>query len=272
MTTNFFAGVTVNHKARSRILSLPPANKDVVIFFTPRSGSSWLTDILPQTNRFGRANEIFNPNFLPSMARALQAETLNDYIEAARRRFNLGDVFSFEITMHQLNAVFDSHDDFKRQFGDAQYVWLIRKDIIAQAVSLAKMVNKNISHSTQIANREIEAADRSFDYSEKEFSKWIKHIRNAEVQTETFFSINKIQPIRLSYESMIDSGAKKVAYTLLDHLEIPLPQEFSFQEGHSKIGTSLNANYTERFKKEKMFLTKRLDLQRRQLLYKLQDL
>lgn len=265
MKTDLFEGITADQVKRAKIRSLPPAERNVVIFFTPRSGSSWLTDILAQTGQFGRANELFNPNFLPSMASSLQAEDIDDYIYAARRRFSIGNVFSFEITAHQLNAVFKNPEEFQERFPDSQYVWLVRRDIVAQAVSLTKMVNKKISHAPQLSEGDLETADGTFEYSDKEIRKWIGHILSAEKQTEAFFANHRIQPLRLIYEDMISIGARATATKLLAHTGTKLPSGFIFDEQHHKVGTLRNEEFVEKFKRQHRVLTLLLAWQRRHL-------
>ncbi len=265
MTKDYFSGVEIDAKKRERIRAMSAAEKSLVIFFTPRSGSSWLTDVLAQTNSFGRANELFNPNFLPKTAVALQATTLDDYIYAAQRRLAVGGVFSFEITMHQLNVVFESPKDFQQRFGNSQFVWLTRRDIVAQAVSLNKMVNAGIAHSPNVTHADITAADRSLSYSDAEIRKWLDHIRRAETQTEDFLASNGIQPLRLVYETMIQQGAERTLQAIASHIGVPSPQDFAINESHSKVGTPRNEEFATRFRRRNWLLVKKLEWQRQKL-------
>lgn len=63
-----FAKVTVDPERRARQRKRPAAHLDYVIHFTPRSGSSRLTEILAATKCLSAANEAFNPTFVPRMA------------------------------------------------------------------------------------------------------------------------------------------------------------------------------------------------------------
>ena len=236
-----------------------------MIFFTPRSGSSWLTDILSQTQCLGRANELFNPNFLPRTAVALQAGNLDDYVHAARRRLNVGGTLSFEITMHQLQAVFKSEEDFHRHFGNGRFVWLTSRDIVAQAVSLAKMVRAKIAHSPHVTEADIKAADNSFTYSGSEIRKWIGHIRRAEEQTDAFMSRHGLRPLRLVYESMMEEGTTDTIHRIASHADVALPPDLSITETHRKLGTATNEEFADRFKRRHRLLMLRLAWQRRDM-------
>lgn len=60
------------------------AEVTLVIHFTPRSGSSWLGSRLERSGRLGTGFELFNPDFLPSIARSYGARSLEEYIEMAQ--------------------------------------------------------------------------------------------------------------------------------------------------------------------------------------------
>lgn len=172
------------------IMQKPEAPKTLAIHFTPRSGSSRLTEILRQTNRLGRANELFNPNFLPEMATKFQAPDLETYIAVARRRLRHGEVFSFEITAYQLEKVFGSTMVYDAFFEHVPTIWLIREDIVQQAVSLTKMITLNMAHSTEPG---FDAAAR-MDYDAAAIQRWLRHILKAEQLTEAYFAASGVPP------------------------------------------------------------------------------
>ncbi|MEL6172654.1 MAG: Stf0 family sulfotransferase [Pseudomonadota bacterium] len=266
MTADYFSGIAIDAAQRDRIRALPEAEKTLVVFFTPRSGSSWLADILAQSQGFGRASELFNPNFIPKAASALQSDTLDDYIYAARRRLAVGGVFSFEITMHQLNVVFEGPEDFHQRFGNSHMVWLVRRDIVAQAVSLAKMVNVKIDHSPRFSDADVWAADREFSYSNKAIANWIRHIRRAEIKTEEYFFRHGIRPLRLVYESMTNDGPLHTLRTIASHTGVYLPEDITIIEQHRKIGTRQNEEFAAIFRRRNWIFVKALEWQRRGLM------
>ena len=95
---NLFGGIEANTILRDRVMLAPRAERSYVIHFTPRSGSSWLTDVLGQTNVFGLPDEYFNPSFIPRNATAFGATNLDEYIEVLHRRRGAkakGGIFGF---------------------------------------------------------------------------------------------------------------------------------------------------------------------------------
>jgi len=243
-----FAKVTVDPERRARQRKRPAASLDYVIHFTPRSGSSRLTEILAATGRLSAANEAFNPGFVPRMAQALNAADLEDYIAALRRRFNTGGVYGVEVTAHQINALFGSFEAFHAHFPTARNFWLIREDIVAQAISLAKMVSTKVAHNTGAAASE--EADRAFAYDRRLIRHWLDHIRKAETECESWFARHQLVPLRMSYEQTVRLSPLRMANLVARHLGLPDIPALDFTPRHEKLGTGQNAAFAARFREE----------------------
>jgi trehalose 2-sulfotransferase len=247
-SNRFFNEVRFDPALYDEVMARPAARINYVIYFTPRSGSSWLTDVLVQTRRMSLANEAFNPSFIPAIAQAVNASDLDQYINALKRKHNNHGVYGFQVTWHQLNAVFPRHQDFIAHFGTGPAFWLIRRDIVAQAVSLAKMVATRVAHSPHASPEERTAADRAFDYDSSQIKHWMQHILAAERGTEAFFQEHGITPLRMSYEDMMAQGAEAVAVMMMDHVgATPVPGTI-IQSKHEKLATARNADYAARFR------------------------
>lgn len=247
-TSRFFKEVSFDPALYDEMMKRPAARVNYVIYFTPRSGSSWLTDVLVQTKRMSLANEAFNPSFIPAIAQSVNASNLDQYINALKRKHNNHGVYGFQITWHQLNAVFPRHQEFIERFGNGPAFWLIRRDIVAQAVSLAKMVATNVAHSphTTIADRD--AADRTFTYDKSQIKHWLLHILAAERGTETLFAEQGITPLRMTYEDIMAKGADSVAAMMMDHVGANPVPDTVIQANHEKLATAQNSEYAARFR------------------------
>jgi LPS sulfotransferase NodH len=267
-----FRKVDFNPALYQKVLVKPVAKIRYVIYFTPRSGSSWLTDILARTKRLSLANEAFNPNFLPKMAQACNASNLEQYINVILRRHNHKGVHGFEITMHQLNAVFPSTDYFIEHFGSGPCFWLIREDVVAQAVSLAKMVTTKVAHTASATPEQRQAAEAAFKYDGALIKHWLRHIRVAEQKNETLFTQYGLTPLRISYEQVATLEADHAVSLISRHIGIgdlpPLPEE---ESRHSKLGTLQNSEFAERFRKENVAYMRDIDGERAMMLAQLDD-
>jgi len=246
----FFSSVQIVPEKLDELRRMPKARKQLAIYFTPRSGSSWLTEVLSQSNRLGRANEVFNPGFIPNIAQACNATSLTDYIDLVQRRLNTRGVFSFEITWHQLNAVFENADAFMEDFGAAKPAWLIRCDIVAQAVSLAKMVTTKVAHSISTDTEGRQQADSGFAYDPALIRRWLTHILVAERYTEEHFAKHGLKPLRLTYEGMMASGGDQTLELFAQYMNIPDIRKLPVTPRHSKLATSQNVDYALRFRQD----------------------
>ena len=242
-----------------RELRRPPAPRIFVIFFTARSGSSWLTDIARASGRLSFPDECFNPGFLPVMSRALHARDLTEYLEVLRRRRNTHGVYGCQLTYHHLRAVFDTEDAFMALFSGATFVWLTREDIVLQAVSLMKMQQTKIAHLDRTDAAQIAAADAAFAYDPDEIRHWIEHNLAAERSTEALIARYGLAPLRLSYETITAAGAVRTVNMIAHHIGIPPITVADIASGHGKIGTGRNAEFADRFRHEEPDYVARLE-------------
>jgi LPS sulfotransferase NodH len=238
-------------KRRGIGLKLPRAEHRLVIHFTPRSGSSWLSSLLESAGYLGTGLELFNPNFMANIARHFGARSLGEYIDLAHHFSARKGVLSFEVTSHQILAVFKDPGDFFNVFEGSSSFWLIREDIVAQAVSLAKMVRLNIAHATSADAETRSKAESNFDYDGAEIKKWLNHILVAERHTESFLRDHRISSLRFSYEQITKLSPIQVLETITAWSRLPAPpMNMEIATHHEKIGTSKNIEYAEHFREE----------------------
>lgn len=256
----------------AREMKLPAAPTQYVMFFTPRSGSSWLTDIADRTGKLSIPGECFNPNFMPNMTRALNATNMDEYIDILVRRRNTSGVFGFQITYHQLNAVFRNREDFLERFPSEKYFWLVREDILLQAISLYKMQKTQLGHASQASAAELEAKEKSFTYNAGQIKRWLEHIRHAEVDTEKLFADCGLSPFRMSYEQNTSLRPAKVVNAMGHYLGLEHMTGLKLNTAHRKIGTSTNDVYAARFREEMGDYMKRVEEERAPMLAKIKHI
>lgn len=229
----------------------PGARKTYGIYFTPRSGSSWLTDVIRRTGRLGKPEEWFNPSFLPRVAASVNADNLMNCVKMLKRKQAPGGIFGFEVTYYQMLASFGSEATFLSHFPPrTKCFFLIRQDIVLQAVSLAKSVATSVYHSANSPTDAIEQADHEFQYDAEAIEHWLGHVLDQETRFERFFAANEIHPVRLSYEMMMAMGRDDLLRLFAEHLGEELGELEAFNERHRKIGTAKNDEFAARFAQE----------------------
>ncbi|MFD2845195.1 Stf0 family sulfotransferase [Paracoccus cavernae] len=266
MTVSIF-DPEANQKSYEFWMRTAPPSKVYSILFTPRSGSSWLTSILTQTKAMGTPSEWFNPELMKSSSQAKGARDLDQFVGAISRHDIHGNTFGFEITHHQLRAVFGSDQKFMAYFPNALFFWLIRKDIVAQGVSLDKMVQTKISHASNYDASEIAKSDRSYDYDADRIRSWISHIHAAELASEKMIADFNLAPVRLSYEQITKAGEQKVVELFAAKLGLEgfAAKDVSSSD-HRKIGTEKNDAFSERFREENKEFMDQIDAERAEML------
>lgn len=235
---------------RRDLKRLPAAGLHYVIHFTPRSGSSWLADILSATGRLSQPGECFNPSFVPAIAQRMNAANLRQYIAMLERWRNTHGVFGCQLTYYHLRVVFGGAERFMRFFGQAPCLWLLREDIVLQAVSLAKKQQTNIGHTAHAGEMDRAEVDRGFVYDAEQIARFVRHVFEAEQGTEAIFSEYGPAPLRLSYERMTAMGAEAAVNVVAHHIGVPPVRGVEIATGHAKLGTDRNAEYAARFRAE----------------------
>lgn len=231
-------------------MATAPPRHPYVMLFTPRSGSSWVADLLTRTRRMGRVIEAFNPNFLPKLTRAMNAATLDEYCAVLPRRMQCDGVFGFQITAYQMRTVFGRDRTFLEHYHAQPFVWLLREDIVGQAISLYKMERAQITHAPALRARPAGAAEAGLDYNRARIHHWLKHVRRMEIETEALIARAGLAPLRMSYERNIALKSNHIANVIGRHVGRGTMKMKPLSSPHARIATPLSRAFTERFETE----------------------
>lgn len=256
----------VNRVRFNKIMAQAAPRKSYVIYFTPRSGSSRVTDILTQTRGMGTPGECFNPVNVPVMAKALGAYNLEEFVDVVLRHKMRGGIHGFDVTYGMIQRVFRSEEAFMAYFRESPCFWLIREDIVLQAVSLYKMETTRLSHSVSSDADARAAAEESFVYDANEIRHWLTHIRKLEAGCEAMFKTFDLTPLRLSYEDMAKLSAPQIVSLFAQHVEVEGLAQVPVETRHSKIATSKNSEFAERFRAENARFMRKVDEERAPML------
>lgn len=182
-----------------------PERKRIFILFTPRSGSSWFGDLLRSTKVMGQPDEFLNQETNAEVVRQVGARTEPDYINAIETIASSGNgVFSIEAVWGHVEL---SDIDLLGYFEGAHFVYLRRRDILAQAVSLALATSTGVFHDPDGAVESRSGAPPTKIASpETTFAavqRWWGHLINYECLAEVQIILRGIRPLRLYYEDLV---------------------------------------------------------------------
>jgi trehalose 2-sulfotransferase len=128
------------------------------------------------------------------------------------------------------------------------YIWLVRADKVRQAVSWAMAAQTDIYAAWQV---EIQPPQQEpvFDFAQIDLL--YNLIREGEAGWQAFFQTNKITPLRVVYEELID-GYEATALQILDYLKVIYPQNLVFGERRlQKQATARNDEWANKYREMK---------------------
>jgi trehalose 2-sulfotransferase len=231
--------------------SLPQAaaSRSYCIAFTPRSGSSWLENLLTRSGILGKPGEWLNPGAARNTAVRSGTDNLTDYYAYLKKVMRTEDVFGIEMTWPHINLALQSahpglFDDIRTWF------FLRRRDFVAQGVSLFKAQQSGVFHSVQ-ADRK----GKPVEYDEEEIRGCVQRIMTNEFALNQFFAQRGLQPTPLWYEELVTSSAEEVVRLFGEALELA-PQTYqsvpfkALKSQHTKIGDGQSESMIQQFKAE----------------------
>lgn len=246
-----FAEAAFSDKDEHRFLDRRRSKINYMICFTPRSGSTWLGDLLSRTNKMGKPKEWFNPFKLPRMLSAYPKCDLAEYADMIQRRYKSSNgVFGFEATFVHTKFIQESAP-LEKLFGrDLKYIFHTRLDFVAQAVSLYKSSNSGYHNSIKKIDRKIKKRLGSLEYDGEEILKCCGRILQGEFRFEKMFARKEVDPLRLTYEDLVKDTLGTVS-RISEFVGVEGGIELKISDSpHTKIGDSQNVEWATRFREE----------------------
>lgn len=215
----FFAHNEINHARMKEVERMQEPRRRYIIAMTPRSGSSYLCDVLSRSNRFGLPGEFLNQEFLPNIMSRIPGRTPCEYFR------NVGRVRKTRNGIYGLKASWFQFRNFVELMGDDEclsgykFIYLTRRDIAAQAVSLYKATASSVFHTNK--NHDADAVNKleSLEYDFDEINRWYEHIVKQEQGWQGYFRDNRINPCCISYEE-IDADVQSVVMKIAVYLGV----------------------------------------------------
>ena len=239
----------------AELLAQEKPREDYLIFFTPRSGSSYLTSLLASTHCLGNPAEFINPEWAEDVAKKKGASSVEELIfllRAAEKKRT--GVFGMEATiLHVKKHGLEISESFRRLCKEAEIFVLLRKDIIYQAISLYKAVQTNIFHlAVQAGSEDIKKVDEGISYNSGDIKKWIEHIYQQEKHLANFIDEVGLKPHTLFYENIVELPPKVTARLFANILKINLNNKNCKKPlpSYKKIATKTNKEFYKKFAEE----------------------
>ena len=229
---SLFSDIFINllcHRTLLRSASIVPRKPQIsyAIATTPRSGSTYLCNLLESTNIAGYPSE-----HLRFAAQELSRHCNFNYLKLLdnlmTHRITSNGVFGTKLISHFLFELQHTEPDFSQIFKSIdKFILLVRKDKLAQAVSLVIAQKtevwhlngsaKNISYESKLKN--IEINDALLD----NVAQKLNFINKQETRLKKTLANHKKKPLTVVYEDILEDANLQIK-RILDFLAIAKPQ------------------------------------------------
>lgn len=196
---------------------------------TARSGGNYLCQLLTSTDALGRPQEYFN-------VAGWRQNGIADYPDNSdaqvawilRHGATSNGIYGLKIVPYQ----FDEKRAFPwpERLPNLKFVYLWRRDVLAQAVSLSRAVQTGQWHASQLART-------SARFDRAGIAYWLRKTVQDDARWRSFFARNGIVPLSVIYEAMADAPQSAVD-AIAVHLGILTPVPIDW----SKVTLSIQRN------------------------------
>ena len=235
--------------ARLDFSGSPPLRKSYIVAASYRCGSTYLCTRLWNTGVLGAPAEYLNVGggrmLRHVMERRLQATSPEDYfVKLLACRTSSNGVFGMKAHYHHFERALDWCPQMLKLLAPVTYIYLSRRDAIAQAVSMAKAIQTNRWTSM---DDDVETVPR---YDERLIGQCLEEIQQQKIGWLRWFELNNITPFVVNYEDLITNTASAIG-SVIELLDVrgdegcelcpPLVE---------KLGDGTNAEWAARFRRE----------------------
>ena len=235
--SDIFINLQCQRELVQSISSNTPPSLSYAILTTPRSGSTYLCDLLDSTNIAGHPREHLRLA-AQELARCCNFDYLNLLDNLKQYRTTNNGVFGTKIISHFLFELKQTKPDFRQIFRSIdKFILLVRQDKLAQAVSLEVAQKTEIWHlrgdATSIDYRsklqKIEIDNSLLNNIEQKYD----FINRQEARLRKILSDNQIEPLEVVYEDILEDARSQID-RIIDFLGIAKPEPYLMNIG-SKI-------------------------------------
>jgi LPS sulfotransferase NodH len=237
-----------------------PSDRNYIIVFTPRSGSTWLTSILAATQLLGQPQEYINPDFVANVAKEMNSKDPSGLLAILRRRRKSANgVFGLKVTA--IDVVLYGEAEFYDAFDADTVVFnLWRDNLVAQGISLYRAVSTEGFHSWAAAD----AVTATPVYDPAHIGLWVQHVADYENQNMLMLARHACCPRSLRYEDIVRSSTTAISiFADAMRVDLPVGQLAGSESGAlRKIGDDWNRTTELRFRREEAEFVRNIEARR----------
>lgn len=223
----------------------------LLICITPRSGSSLLADLLRATGHAGMPAEYLAHR---QMAKTLQGlekrdvkiDNLMQYMRWLLESRTANNVLAVKASYFQYQPIIAAGLE-SALFGSPALVYLSRRNIVLQAISMYLASTTRLFHAPQAPGKDSPSGDADVAYDNEAIREWIRHIHTQEKGWERYFADAAKPVLRIDYDQL-KADVQGVVDAIFAHAGIEAGVPVALEESaHKKLGSDLNARFFVQF-------------------------
>jgi trehalose 2-sulfotransferase len=195
-------------------------HKTYCILITPRSGSTWLSRRISRLDVLSCPEEYFIAEEFTSTLKYNPGRDIYEVFDiVAQKNCTRDGLFGFELSYFDL-------EEFEREarltdvmLGERYFFYLNRRNFVAQAISLHTAVESRVFHI--FGGAEAPQSRPAMPYDDDKIMYWVCHILQQEFGIRQWLRANKIKPVTLCYEELLEDIDGAVA-RIARHLGVDL--------------------------------------------------
>ena len=226
------------------------------ILTTPRSGSTYLCDLLDSTGIAGHPSEHLRLA-AQELARYCNFNYLSLLDNLKQYRTTDNGVFGTKLISHFWFELQQTRPDFRQIFQSIdKFILLVRQDKLAQAVSLVVAQKTNVWHlrgDAKNVNYRSKLEDIEIDNSLlNEVEQKYDFINKQEARLRKILSDNQVEPFEVVYEDILENAPLQID-RIIDFLGIAKPEPYlmNIESGIKKMPSSISQEIIRQYRYRK---------------------
>jgi trehalose 2-sulfotransferase len=237
-----------------------PVSNSYLICTSHRSGSNLLCEVLTKTGLAGTPQEYFYQGFYPHWFKTFGVTHFPDYLRqvvASTATPNgvfgaklMGDQYftDFVEQVRQLprfqNTKPTTAEMLSDCFPNLTYIWLTRRNVVRQAISLSRAIQTGIWRAAQIPGQD---PQKTIKYDLIDINNCILNITLQQTSWQEYFSRSGITPLTVVYEDFIEHPEAATGL-ILDRLGIAIPSAWAMGElQERKLADAVSEEWFQRY-------------------------
>lgn len=234
-----------------------------ILCSTPRTGSTLLCELLKSSGVAGKPHSYFRLQDMNRRAKEwgiLRSDGSYDFCEflTAARKFGstANGVLGLRIMWGTLEEVIDEltkifpdtpNNDLElleTAFGKIKFVYLRRKDVVAQSISLYRAERTNYWHSTEGLTPQM-----TVEYDSREIASRTDMLNEHNRAWQNWFRKAGVTPLEICYEDL-ETDPETVTLKVLEFLDLSVPEGTTLNAPNKRLADETNRSWKERFESE----------------------